>query len=84
MEESINKLKYKDINPNTDTEKEIEVREGKIKTVNFNNMKVTDMKCNKRVYLIEPTDIAFETKCENLCIEIMNTVKHLIKENPKP
>ena len=34
--------------------------------IDFTDMRATDMKNNKRVYIPEPRDIAFGTKCENL------------------
>ena len=39
------------------------------------------MKCNKRVYLIEPNDLQFETKCENLKVEILKVYDQWKKEN---
>ena len=51
------------------------------KVINFNSMKATEMKNNKRVYITEPNDKTLETKCENLKIKIMETVHKYIKEN---
>ena len=42
-------------------------------SINFSNMRATDMKRNKRVYFPEPSDEELEIKCQNLKIKIMAT-----------
>ena len=44
-------------------------------------MKATSMKCNKRVKIVEPSDITFETKCESLKLEILNVYRKWMNEN---
>ena len=51
------------------------------KTINLQNIRATELKLNKRVNLVENCDMHFETKCENLKVEIMKTVKTYKKEN---
>ena len=36
--------------------------------INFQSIKATDMKCNKRVFLLDPSDMELETKSKNLKI----------------
>ena len=75
MEEAIVKLKY----GNFDKENSIV---DMCQTINFNTVKATQMKGNKRVKIVDPSDIALETKCENLKIEVMKTYERYDTENP--
>ena len=51
--------------------------------VTFENKKATDMKLNKRVKIAQPLDIAFETKCSNLKIEILKSVDEFQDNNKR-
>ena len=44
------------------------------KNLNFNNMRATDTKFNKRVYFASPDDVEFETKSSNLTIELLKRI----------
>ena len=51
------------------------------KTINLQNIRATELKSNKRVNIVECCDLHFETKCENLKVEMMKTVNTYKKEN---
>ena len=51
------------------------------KTLNFQNIRATDLKSNKRVNIVDNGDLKHETKCENLKIEMLKTVEKYTKEN---
>ena len=82
IEEGMAKLRMNKI-------KEGEVKHQKVKNVNisssaeinFQSMKATDMKCNKRVFLLDPSDMELETKSKNLKIELMKGVNAYRKEH---
>ena len=78
IEEGFNKLKYETIEYQNTVEDE-EYNEDVV--ICFNNKRATDMKNNKRVHLMEPNDIALETKCENLKLKLLETFDCWSKEN---
>ena len=85
-EEAFCKLRYNKVYENTVKDVHNGLNSDKIydmdmKVINFNNMKATEMKCNKRVNIIEPDDITFETKCEYLFSKVMETYEEYDKNN---
>ena len=54
--------------------------DSKTNTMNFNNMKATDMKVNKRVKMMMPVESEIETKRSNLKVEILKVSKDFIDE----
>ena len=56
------------------------VYDTKTNTLNFNYMKATDMKVNKRVKMNMPVESEIETKRSNLKVEIMKVTKEFINE----
>ena len=62
-----------------DKEKDVNTEDSKI--ITFNNIRATDTKFNKRVYFVTPDDIEFETKSNNLNIELTKGVKAWIEES---
>ena len=65
-------------NEDNDEHKIFDIVENKL---NLQGLRSTDMKGNKRVYTVEPSDIRFETKSENLLYEMKKTVKLWKSEN---
>ena len=49
----------------------------------FENKKTTDIKLNNRVQIAEPLDVTFETKNNNLKIEVMKVVDSFHKRDDK-
>ena len=51
------------------------------KTINFRNIRATELNSNKRVNIVGNANLEFETKSENLKMELMKTVRKYINEN---
>ena len=50
-------------------------------TINFNNKRAASMKCNQRVFPLEPSDVEIEIKRDFLKVKLMDNYKKYIKEN---
>ena len=79
IEESFAKMRLNKIYKNKPQINSDEMDENKI---DFRNSRATDMRCNKRVHLINPSDFELETKLGNLKIELMKGFNVFQDENP--
>ena len=83
IEEAFTKLRWNKVNNqendkdtiSVDKKEDVKCYDPINEVLDFQQMKATDMKCNKRVYMVDPSDIEMETKCENLKIEMMKSFK---------
>ena len=83
VEECIQKARWKTLEKKIENPKESPSKTNDMhqKEINFKNMKATELKSNKRVNMVGNGDIHFETKSENLKVELMKTTRKYMNEN---
>ena len=84
VEECIQKGRWKNLDEQKEKSEEPpnkEIYDQKEKIINFKNIRATELNSNKRVNIVNNGDLQFETKSENLKMEIMKTVRKYINEN---
>ena len=70
IEETFAKLRLNHLYGNETSTSVVEVNTQSGNKISLRNIRATEMKCNKRVHLVESSNLELETKCKNLKIEL--------------